>query len=129
MITEAGLSALVYIPSSSAVLPRNSTLAVIVLQTLSHLSFVIAQFGGAGHGAFDELKRLFYLALDVLGSDVAESNEYARRLCDVKSGLDPPLAHPFYQVKKAFALSAIEQLVPVLNELIIQELVLPTCLP
>ncbi|KAG2113665.1 hypothetical protein BD769DRAFT_1490433 [Suillus cothurnatus] len=129
MITEAGLSALVYIPSSSAVLPRNSTLAVIVLQTLSHLSFVIAQFGGAGHGAFDELKRLFYLALDVLGSDVAESNEYARRLCDVKSGLDPPLAHPFYQAKKAFALSAIEQLVPVLNELIIQELVLPTCLP
>ncbi|KAG2094300.1 hypothetical protein BD769DRAFT_1704150 [Suillus cothurnatus] len=100
MITEAGLSALVYIPSSSAVLPRNSTLAVIVLQTLSHLSFVIAQFGGAGHGAFDELKRLFYLALDVLGSDVAESNEYARRLCDVKSGLDPPLAHPFIKRKK-----------------------------
>lgn len=129
MITEAGLSALVYIPSNSAVLPSTSTLAVIVLQALSHLSFVIAQFGGAGHGAFDELKRLFYLALDVLGSDVAESNKYARHLCDVKSGLEPLPSHPFYQAKKAFALSAIEQLIPVLNELTIQEFVFTACLP
>ncbi|KAG2065595.1 hypothetical protein BDR04DRAFT_1108247 [Suillus decipiens] len=129
MITEAGLSALVYIPSTPAVLPFTSTLAEIVLQALSHLSFVIAQFGGAGHGAFDELKRLFYLALDVLGSDVIESNKYARDLCVVESGLESLLAHPFYQAKKAFALSAIEQLIPALNELTIQELVFPTCLP
>lgn len=128
MITEAGLSALVFIPSTSAVLPSTSTLAVIVLQALSHLSFVIAQFGDSGHGAFDELKRLFYLALDVLGSDVIESNKYARHLCVVESGLEPLPAHPSYQAKKAFALSAIEQLIPVLNELTIQELVLPTCL-
>lgn len=129
MITEAGLSALVYIPSNSAVLQSTSTLAVIVLQTLSHLSFVIAQFGGAGHGAFDELKKLFYLALDVLASDVTESNKYARHLCDVESGLEPPRAHPFYLAKKAFALSAIEQLIPVLDESTIQEFVFTACLP
>lgn len=129
MITEAGLSALVYIPSTSAVLPSTSTLAAIVLQALSHLSFVITQFGGAGYGAFDELKRLFYLALDILGSDVTKSNEYARHLCVVESGLEPHPAHPFYQAKRAFALSAIEQLIPVLNEMTIQELVFPTCLP
>lgn len=129
MITEAGLSALVYVPSTSAVPSSTSTLAVIVLQALSHLSFVITQFGGAGHSAFDELKRLFYLALDVLGSDVTESNKYARHLCVVDLGLEPFPAHPFYQAKKAFALSAIEQLIPVLNELTIQELVFPTCLP
>ncbi|KAG1749199.1 hypothetical protein EDB19DRAFT_1681290 [Suillus lakei] len=129
MITEAGLSALVYVPSTSAVLPLTSTLAVTVLQALSHLSFVIAQFGGAGHGAFDELKRLFYFALDVLGSDVTESNKYVRDLCVVESGQEPLPAHPFYQAKKAFVLSAIEQLIPVLSELTIQELVIPTCLP
>ncbi|KAG1765960.1 hypothetical protein EDD22DRAFT_879548 [Suillus occidentalis] len=129
MITEAGLSALVYIPSNSAVLQSTSTLAVIVLQALSHLSFVIAQFGGAGHGAFDELKKLFYLALDVLASDVIESNKYARHICDVESGLEPSRAHPFYQAKKAFALSAIEQLIPVLNESTIQEFVFTACLP
>lgn len=129
MITEAGLSALVYIPSTSAILLSTSTLAVVVLQALSHLSFVIAEFGGAGYGAFDELKRLFYLALDVLGNDVTESNEYARHLCVVEAGLESLMAHPFYQAKKAFALSAIEQLIPVLNEMTIQELVFPTCLP
>ncbi|KAG1733052.1 uncharacterized protein EDB91DRAFT_1150240 [Suillus paluster] len=129
MITEAGLSALVYIPSTSVVLPSTSMLAVTVLQTLSHLSFVITQFGGAGHGAFNELKRLFYLALDVLGNDVTESDKYVRDLCVVESGQQPLLAHPFYQAKEAFALSAIEQLVPVLSELTIQELVFPTCLP
>ncbi|OJA18468.1 hypothetical protein AZE42_04976 [Rhizopogon vesiculosus] len=128
MITEAGLSALIYIPSISMALPSTSTLAVTVLQALSHLSFVIAQFGGAGQGAFNELKRLFYLALDVLGSDVSESDKYVRDLC-VESGQQPLSAHPFYQAKKAFALSAIEQLIPGLSELTIRELVFPTCLP
>ncbi|KAJ8583880.1 hypothetical protein M405DRAFT_747952 [Rhizopogon salebrosus TDB-379] len=129
MITEAGLSALVYIPSTSTALPSTSVLATTVLQALSHLSFVIAQFGGAGQGAFNELKRLFYLALDVIGSDVIGSDQYVRDLCVAESGQRPPSAHPFYQAKKAFALSAIEQLIPVLSELTIQELVFPTCLP
>jgi hypothetical protein len=129
MITEAGLSALIYIPSTSIALPSTSVLAVTVLQTLSHLSFVIAQFGGAGQGAFNELKRLFYLALDVLGSDVTEGDKYARDLCVIESDQQSLSAHPFYQAKKAFALSAIEQLIPVLSELTIQELVFPTCLP
>jgi hypothetical protein len=129
MITEAGLSALVYISSTSTALPSTSVLATTVLQALSHLSFVIAQFGGAGQGAFNELKKLFYLALDVIGSDVTGSDKYVRDLCVAESGQRPPSAHPFYQAKKAFALSAIEQLIPVLSELTIQELVFPTCLP
>lgn len=129
MITEAGLSALIYIPSTSIALPSTSILAVTVLQTLSHLSFVISQFGGAGQGAFNELKRLFYLALDVLGSDVTGSDKYVRDLCVVESGQQPLSTHPFYQAKKAFALSVIEQLIPALSELTIQELVFPTCLP
>lgn len=129
MITEAGLSALVYIPSTSIALPSASVLAVTALQALSHLSFIIAQFGGAGQGAFNELKRVFYLALDILGSDVTGSEKYVKDLCVVESGRLPLSTHPFYQAKKAFALSAIEQLVPVLNEPTIQELVFPTCLP
>ncbi|KAH7910858.1 hypothetical protein BJ138DRAFT_1172912 [Hygrophoropsis aurantiaca] len=108
-----------------------STLALATLRTLFHLSFVIAQFGGAGHGAFAELKKTFYLALDILATDTRASEQFARELCDSCRVFPPnePSQLPLSQAKKSFALAVIEQLVPVLGTACIQDLVLPMCLP
>lgn len=127
MITEAGLSTSVYIPPAFS--HSSAALALITLRTFSHLAFVIEKFGGAGHGAFAELKRGFYLALDVLANYADESEQFVRGLCDEiwSSGL--PSTHPVQRAKKAFALSAIEHLIPVLSPTTIQTIVLPFCSP
>lgn len=122
MITEAGLSAVVYAPPVlSHVAP---SLTLVVLRNLWHLAFVIEKFGGAGHGSFPELKRAFYLALDILAEFKVESEHFVQEICKElwSSPLDP--SHPVQQAKKAFALSAIEQLVPVLGTSTIQMFVL-----
>lgn len=126
-MTEAGLSTSVYIPPAFS--HSSAALALITLRTFSHLAFVIEKFGGAGHGAFTELKRGFYLALDVLANNADESEQFVKGLCDEmwSSGLLP--MHPVQRAKKAFALSAIEQLVPVLSSATIQTIVLPFCSP
>lgn len=57
------------------------SLALITLHILSHLCFVVSQFGGLTTGSsasgegFKELKKTFYLALDVLASSDAGSGE------------------------------------------------------
>lgn len=124
MITEAGLSSSVYIPPVFS--HSSSALALITLRAFSHLAFVIEKFGGAGHGAFSELKRGFYLALDVLVNNADESEQFVRGLCDEmwSSG-----THPVQRAKKAFALNAIEQLIPALSPTTIQTIVLPVCSP
>ncbi|KAG9315619.1 hypothetical protein JVU11DRAFT_3261 [Chiua virens] len=127
MMTEAGLSTSVYIPP--AFCHSSSALALITLRTFSHLAFVIDKFGGAGHGAFTELKRGFYLALDVLANNPDESEQFVKGLFDEiwTSGFTP--THPVQRAKKAFALSAMEQLVPVLSSTTIQTIILPFCSP
>lgn len=91
MIADMTLSTLVFTPLpsdwasiSTAVSP--SSLALQTLNTLSHLSFVISQFGGVtttsveGPG-FKELKKTFYLALDILASDPVASDRFVKELC------------------------------------------------
>jgi hypothetical protein len=58
-------------------------LATTILRTLGHLSFVIVQFGGvsSAQGGFAELKKVFYLAHDILATDTVESEKLAYSLC------------------------------------------------
>lgn len=68
MLSETVLSTSVYLPPQSGRLVTPTTLALQVLNTLSHLSFVISQFGGVTTTTqgFEHLKKTFYLALDIL---------------------------------------------------------------
>ncbi|KAF9219266.1 hypothetical protein BS17DRAFT_789773 [Gyrodon lividus] len=127
MITEAGLSATVYVPS--ALDHSTSALALIVLRTLSYLAFIIEKFGGAGHGALAELKRAFYLALDVLASNQEESEQFVEGICEEIWSSGHISAHHVPRAKRALALSAVEQLVPVLSTSVIQTFVVPFCSP
>ena len=96
MIAEAVLSASVFIRPR----PHNnnnnnkltpSSLALQVLQTLSHLSFVISQFGGVTTNTkgFEHLKKTFYLALDILahgdgdgdGDGSKKAETYVQQIC------------------------------------------------
>jgi hypothetical protein len=100
MIGEASLSSLVFIPAHIAqrLAPSSSyfasapdspqdtassSLAKMTLHSLSHLSFVISQFGGVGsaEGGFPELKKVFYLVLDILAVDKEGSETFVRQLC------------------------------------------------
>jgi hypothetical protein len=94
MITDITLSALVFVhPSSiqrkSAVTPTPvhlpPSLALITLHTLSGLSFIISHFGGvtttSALTGFPELKKVFYLALDILSTDADASERFVRDLC------------------------------------------------
>ena len=84
MLAEAVLSASVFIrPRPHKLTP--SSLALQVLQTLSHLSFVISQFGGVtATQGFEHLKKTFYLALDILAQgdgDGSKAEEYVEQVC------------------------------------------------
>lgn len=85
MLAEAVLSASVFIPPRSDKLTPSS-LALQVLQTLSHLSFVISQFGGVTNiqQGFEHLKKTFYLALDILAQgdgDGSKAEAYVQQVC------------------------------------------------
>jgi hypothetical protein len=106
MIADAALSTVVYVPPvpspsptipyipiptsisvppppTSASTPTSSTLALTTLHALSHLAFVISQFGGVTTTSqgFSELKKTFYLALDILAQSEEESDRFVRELC------------------------------------------------
>ncbi|KAJ7134406.1 hypothetical protein C8R44DRAFT_424065 [Mycena epipterygia] len=136
MIADAALSATIFVPPAaySAVGPTPSSLALTVLLTLSNLSFVISQFGGVTTTAspgFVELKKTFYLALDILAKSEEESNRFVRELClsvrEWQGHRDDQDSD--VQAKKAYALTCIEQLVPVLSGDCIQSYALPFSLP
>ncbi|RXW20107.1 hypothetical protein EST38_g5738 [Candolleomyces aberdarensis] len=88
MVSDSALSAAVYIPppavatttaltKSSHQVPSSSSFALETLSTLSHLAFVISQFGGVtstSSTGFKELKKTFYLALDILASPSSSSS-------------------------------------------------------
>ncbi|KAJ7695979.1 hypothetical protein B0H17DRAFT_412670 [Mycena rosella] len=133
MIADAALSAAVFVSPAaySDVAPTPSELALTVLHTLSNLSFVISQFGGVTTTAspgFVELKKTFYLALDILAKSEEESNRFVRELClsvqEYKKANNSDI-----QAKTAYALTCIEQLVPVLTGECIQSYALPLSLP
>jgi len=84
-MAEAVLSASVFTPPRPYGLTPAS-LALQVLQTLSHLSFVISQFGGVTTTTqgFEQLKKTFYLALDILAQgdgDGAKAEAYVQQVC------------------------------------------------
>lgn len=155
MIADACLSSVVYVPPSATVpftdtnssntaslSPTPTSVALITLQTLSHLSFVISQFGGVtsqGQG-FGELKKTFYLAVDVLVQerdgvrDDAEQGEGERFVKELVGDLtagegNGAVPKLFQEAKKAYAFASIEQLVPVLGEACIWGDVVPLCIP
>lgn len=92
MVSQAILSTVAFVPHPVDVTTSSTSspqaLATAVLRTLSHLSFVIHQFGGvttSSAGGFPELKRVFYMALDVLASDPAESERFVTECCHAES--------------------------------------------
>ncbi|KAH9841383.1 uncharacterized protein C8Q71DRAFT_803106 [Rhodofomes roseus] len=135
MLCQAILSTVVFVPPPG-VTPASSTssphsLSSAVLRTLSRLSFVVHQFGGvtASGGGFPELKRVFYMALDVLASDPSESERFVAELCQADSANAVDLSASVQNVKTAYALACIEQLIPVLGDECIRRDVFALCLP
>ena len=82
MLLDSVLSAILFVPPYySAITP--SFIALQALHTLSHLSFVISQFGGVTStaGGFGELKKTFYLALDILAQTGDKADAYVEEAC------------------------------------------------
>ncbi|KAL0581187.1 hypothetical protein V5O48_000877 [Marasmius crinis-equi] len=97
MITEAVLSSSLYIPpsaysasagptSAQADAATPATLAFNTLQVLGHLSYVVHEFGGvtsmgvptedgSASGVFKEMRKTFYLALDILSATATREGQ------------------------------------------------------
>jgi len=139
MILQSALSTLVYVPQpqssagSPSEMPSPFSFSLTALHILSHLSFILPQFGGVtsiGEGSFSELKKVHYTALDILASSQEESERFVRELCEASSTLSSrPLPANFLHAKKAYVLACIEQLVSVLCDASIRNEVFPACVP
>ncbi|KAJ4491609.1 hypothetical protein C8J55DRAFT_284139 [Lentinula edodes] len=130
----------VYRLSPTSSLSSPASLSLTTLLTLFRLSFVVSQFGGISsmgggeEASFKEMRKAAYLALDILASgpeDVSERfvDELMAQCVSVHSGsqelghpqtvvemkLKPPVEQIIDLAKISFALSCIEQLVPVLS--------------
>ena len=112
-----------------------ASLALLLLQTLSNLSFVITMFGGvtstARASVFPQLRRLFYSALDVLSTDQAASEEFVVRLSQTvqQNNASPKSSKVMENAKAAFSLACIEQLVPNVCGERFQTRIFDTCIP
>ena len=142
MVQQSIINAAIYLP-----LPLSRTvpslepdvtpppLALVLLQTLSNLSFVITKFGGVASttrtSVFPQLRRLFYSALDVLSTNQSATEKFVVRLCQTEkqSPLSTELPKVMGDAKKAFSLACIEQLVPNVGEEGIQSLIFEMCIP
>jgi len=84
MVAQAPLTTVVYAPQH-LFLPssRPHHLALEVLHTLYHLSFIISEFGGISpeSNSFAELKRITYLALDILTQEPTEAETFVTYIC------------------------------------------------
>lgn len=73
LISQTILSSIPYIksPAQATHEPSSSSISRSVIRCLDHLSFVLSQFGGVTSSAegFKEIKRVFYMALDILEAD------------------------------------------------------------
>jgi hypothetical protein len=94
MIADSSLSTTVYLPPRlKSLTPTPISLALMVLYTLSRLSFIISQFGSVtatSQGGFIELKKVFYSALDIVSVNSDASERLVKGLCDGSAfyGLD-----------------------------------------
>ncbi|KII86643.1 hypothetical protein PLICRDRAFT_55560 [Plicaturopsis crispa FD-325 SS-3] len=140
MIVDAVLSTAIFLPpqsypshsSSSNVSSPPTRLTLHTLYALNHLAPLISHFGGlsTASGGFTELKKTFYLALDVLAADPCASEEFVGRICSISS--DATVVGVFKDSRQAhiaFALACVEQLIPVLSAGIVQGVILDFCLP
>lgn len=100
MVEQAVLDVMLYLPSDKAPprghgkQPHSSRSAQAVsstmLSTLIHLSFVVAEFGGVTApsvgdgttGGFPELRKVFYMALDLLSTDEQCSMDFIDTVFD-----------------------------------------------
>ncbi|KAJ3850651.1 hypothetical protein EV368DRAFT_44806 [Lentinula lateritia] len=126
MISDSVLSACLYIPpavyrlSPTSSLSSPASLSLTTLLTLFRLSFVGSQFGGISsmgvreEASFKEMRKAAYLALDILASGPEDVLE---RFVDelMAHRVSPPVEQIINIAKISFALSCIEQLVPVLS--------------
>lgn len=104
------------------------------LRTLSHLSFVLPRFGGVSStasSALPELLKTFYTALDVLSSDITESRHFVREVCTEVAQVRAAAGSKkkVKESKEAYALAAVEQLVPILDNRTIRDDIYPLCEP
>lgn len=94
MVSEAVLSSIIFVPPQVYLLHNNgptpSSLALITLRTLSHLSFVVSQFGlfttSSPDESFKELKKTFYIALDILADGKVQAERFVREVCVQNEG-------------------------------------------
>ena len=142
MVQQSVITATIYLPPPSpktvSSLEQNITppsLAWLLLQTLSNLSFVITKFGGvtstARTSTFPQLRRLFYSALDVLSTNREGSEKFVISLCHTGKRDDTPskLSKVMESAKMAFSLACIEQLVPNVGEERTQSHIFDVCVP
>ena len=163
IIFQSVLSSIVYLRphivahSNTSITPPS--LALKSLQTLTHLSLVISQFGGITK-AFEQLQKVFYLSIDIIlapsqnqngkgkqnENQTADVEAYVRRLSHFLQSQSPEtgqLFPHFYlptlrlssattlpsRAKQSFALSTFEQLIPILSPLCIINHVWVVCYP
>ncbi|KAJ3917474.1 hypothetical protein F5877DRAFT_44588 [Lentinula edodes] len=129
MISDSILSACLYIPptdyrlSPTSSLSSPASLSLTTLLTLFRLSFVVSQFGGISsmgggeEASFKEMRKAAYLALDILASGPEDVSErfVDELMAQLEMKLKPPVEQIIDLAKISFALSCIEQLVPVLS--------------
>ena len=141
MAQQSVITATTYLPPPSpkfaSSLETNVTpasLAWVLLQTLSDLSFVITKFGGvtttARTSVFPQLRRLFYSALDVLSTNQVASEQFVISLCQTGKQNSTSMESPkvMGNAKTAFSLACIEQLVPNVGEERIQSQIFDMCI-
>ncbi|KAF5374139.1 hypothetical protein D9615_008886 [Tricholomella constricta] len=152
MIADGVLGAIVYVrppQASTGTQVTPQTLAQSTLQTLSHISFVVSQFGGVTATAtsddpgFTELRKVFYLALDILtfsenSTKITPGNSCETFVKELVADLGVDVFVPeniksssgvFEQAKTAYTLACIEQLVPLLGVPCLKEHVWGLCVP
>ncbi|KAG5638156.1 hypothetical protein H0H81_001541 [Sphagnurus paluster] len=144
MVADSVLGAAVYArPSQSLGKSSPQELAECILLTLSHIAFVVSELGGVTATAtgndpgFAELRKVFYLALDVLAFQ--EKDTSTLNYCElfVKKLVADLGVHActlratgaFDQAKIAYTLACIEQLVPSLGVSCLADDVWGLCVP
>ncbi|KAL5520027.1 hypothetical protein ACEPAG_1687 [Sanghuangporus baumii] len=136
MLQQAILDTILYHSPPSS-LYSTSYLTSTILTTLSSLSFVISSFGGVAAGptetgtgpSFPELKKVFYMSVDILSTNVTESEDFVRSLVRDARTYSVTLKNPFMHAKWSFVLTCIEQFISVLDDDSVEEVVLPCCEP
>ena len=142
MVQQSIINAAIYLPPSSsrAISSLESdvtppSLALVLLQTLSNLSFVITKFGGVTSttrtSVFPQLRRLFYSGLDVLSTDHSASENFVVQLCQTgkQNSMSTESPKVMGDAKMAFSLACIEQLAPNVSEERIQSQIFEMCIP